>query len=1787
MIACDGRQGCLNITLEAVKLACDMNAIKHRPTFEVSGGANFSVLNSVITGCSSLSSGGFVRASDGALVSIQNSTIYASQSSEGGGAIALYGSILQIFSSLFSHCRSTGGGGAIWANTFSAPPMPAIPSSISITDSIFSHCASSRDGGAIFASMGTLILEFCTFDNNVAEGKSGGGGMCLNDVDATITFEVEQKIGQAAQNNTAPAGGGGLILWTGSTPKFSVQCAPGYEGSWSKCVPCSIGHYKNASGTHSCLACPLGSYSTAPASWSCTQCDIATFSTNLGANSSSTCTPCARDSSTLDVGSPSPGHCICDAGFEVLPDGTCVMCDAGKFKESKGTQSCTACPAGAYAKVSGATFCTPCPAGSTTLPGATDKSECFCSPGSSGPSEGPCTSCKAGSYGFGGVEPCRLCVPGTFSIADLTATCAQCEAGKYQALSGQKSCNACPTGKTTVEGVRELIWNGTLILTGSDKFQDCVCGPGYILNVSLHGTCTACTAGKYQERVSPEPGAPCFECAPGKYSAVAAPSCAFCQVGKYNSVAQQSSCTNCNTQAKQSCTKDSDCNYNRVSCPHPQQCTSNSLTYDSCFGYMCAPEGLNAQDVHGSSVVPGTCYAIYEGAMPVLSVSPCPSEQTIRSPVGSTSSESCEGYCAAGTEYDASSKTCAECRAGTYKEAGLGKCLSCAAGIPGSFTTGTGSQNRAACKCNQGYFGNTANLTKLQFNQTLTRKGSVIGSVFGCASCPVGKYKDFVGANSSLGNADYSQYAVDCQECEAGKAAVTRCFDGSCKNSSMSLWPFCPVAAAAAAAAAKSRCAAFSTNNPDDAVVALRECTEINTQQDCFRQDNITFNALVKDRCCKCGGGLRGYTPVAQTTCSACLPGKYTETTCNAACTDMTPMCLTPSAEDGCRKCAAGKYSDRSGARSNKCCKSGRAAEIDQCTPCEAGKYQNKTEQASCIACPNPYQTSRAERDKERDCYVECPQGKYAIDSTKCQQCPQNMDTAPGSLSTFMPGRNMVDDCECAPGFYNESKSQACTACDVGFYKNTTSNDGCRPCPPGTSTDGTGSKSILKCTCMPGLGGSGAGETAKCQACPAGKFKRGQGIGDCLLCAAGSIAPTNGSIACELCPAGTYSASMGITACAFCAPGKYQTLPGATYCTRCGPGKYVSSANQSSDICQNCPVGKFSAALVNNLDISVCDSCRPGEYAVPGSIRCTPCPIGKHARSQDGPGGDPLYCLHCAAGKYSAALGANSSGVCAECDAGTFAERRGQTSCTACGPGTYATSGAARGQSTNICRKCAAGKYSASVGVFVETGCLECPDASSGSTTLTAGSTSILDCTGMCGPGYYPEDVSKTVCASCAAGTFKNGTNSKKCVSCRPGTYSESTGAIACSACRPGTYSASEGSTTCSECEAGKYSHGNSRNCSLCHEYATSPQGSGQDGCVCKAGFLGNGLESCVRCNSPALCPCGANFYGSNTETEGCKRCPPNSASPEGSKLIYDCQCNAGFYSIFQFDQTTYAYTLSRCDACPPASTSPEGSIGAQMISSPYTYKDSSGALNTYTGWYLNPACKCNAGYYPREEFIEETSITVGERGAGGVFWGLALKSCEACPSLSTSFPNAISVEDCVCQAGFKLGMQDGAYACKNCIDNPCECNGYWSNSSPPSSCPACPANSNSVVRLASTYVGPKSDCKCNTGYYIANANHGTIFGETYLLHGNFAYIILGDVGYYGPDGKKGVASLHFDSLENCYISFENAPNSLRLANGSPLPAQKPFINPTYDNATRTFTGKFCFSKGLCTGTFI
>ena len=76
-----------------------------------------------------------------------------------------------------------------------------------------------------------------------------------------------------------------------------------------------------------------------------------------------------------------------------------------------------------------------------------------------------------------------------------------------------------------------------------------------------------------------------------------------------------------------------------------------------------------------------------------------------------------------------------------------------------------------------------------------------------------------------------------------------------------------------------------------------------------------------------------------------------------------------------------------------------------------------------------------------------------------------------------------------------------------------------------------------------------------------------------------------------------------------------------------------------------------------------------------------------------------------------------------------------------------------------------------------------------------------------------------------------------------------------------------------------------------------------------------------------------------------------------------------------------------------------------------------------------------------------------------------------------------------------------------------------------------------------------------------------TIFGSVYL-----------------QGGSVGQASYHFDAPDDVYISYENAPARWTLDDGSPPPKQKQFVDPHYDEATRTFTGTIHWSDSPFNG---
>jgi len=70
-----------------------------------------------------------------------------------------------------------------------------------------------------------------------------------------------------------------------------------------------------------------------------------------------------------------------------------------------------------------------------------------------------------------------------------------------------------------------------------------------------------------------------------------------------------------------------------------------------------------------------------------------------------------------------------------------------------------------------------------------------------------------------------------------------------------------------------------------------------------------------------------------------------------------------------------------------------------------------------------------------------------------------------------------------------------------------------------------------------------------------------------------------------------------------------------------------------------------------------------------------------------------------------------------------------------------------------------------------------------------------------------------------------------------------------------------------------------------------------------------------------------------------------------------------------------------------------------------------------------------------------------------------------------------------------------------------------------------------------------------------------TIFGSVYVQGLSYAPFL------------EGIASYHFDSEDDCYISYTNAPDDWQLADGSRPPVKKHFVDISFDTSTRTFRG--------------
>ena len=161
------------------------------------------------------------------------------------------------------------------------------------------------------------------------------------------------------------------------------------------------------------------------------------------------------------------------------------------------------------------------------------------------------------------------------------------------------------------------------------------------------------------------------------------------------------------------------------------------------------------------------------------------------------------------------------------------------------------------------------------------------------------------------------------------------------------------------------------------------------------------------------------------------------------------------------------------------------------------------------------------------------------------------------------------------------------------------------------------------------------------------------------------------------------------------------------------------------------------------------------------------------------------------------------------------------TACIDCPRGTWANAGSATGQVENTCQQCPEGKYSVAVAATTQDVCVFCP----ASGHSYPGSSSILNCTGVCGPGQFAMNLASRSCQACPKGTYKNGTSHLSdfnCTSCPSGTYGTQAAQTECAVCPVGSYLSVKEATTCVQCAHGKYSGAGAKTeCTSCHARAS------------------------------------------------------------------------------------------------------------------------------------------------------------------------------------------------------------------------------------------------------------------------------------------------------------------------------------------------------------------------------
>jgi len=269
--------------------------------------------------------------------------------------------------------------------------------------------------------------------------------------------------------------------------------------------------------------------------------------------------------------------------------------------------------------------------------------------------------------------------------------------------------------------------------------------------------------------------------------------------------------------------------------------------------------------------------------------------------------------------------------------------------------------------------------------------------------------------------------------------------------------------------------------------------------------------------------------------------------------------------------------------------------------------------------------------------------------------------------------------------------------------------------------------------------------------------------------------------------------------------------------------------------------------------------------------------------------------------------------------------------------------------------------------------------------------------------------------SSCACNVGYSGLYAGPCSECVAGTYKFVNGSSACVACVQGTYSGATAQTSKTACV-------------LCPSHTDSAEGSRLvTNCSCNAGYTGVDGADCIECiagtwkavngsSSCILCPWGKYSTETGQFLEStCRNCPYNMYSSDGSGLLTNCSCNAGYTGDDGTD----------CIECIAGTWKAVNGSSSCMLCP-------SGKYSNETGQFLESACNdCPTHTYSGDgsSVITNCTCDFGFTGPGGTLCtacpvdtykevrGSAF--CIACPFNSNSSVGSIAVADCKCRPGW------------------------------------------------------------------------------------------------------------------------------------------------------------------------